>query len=79
LQPGTRIGELRLELDSDTQFSAAVTLQHVSSFGGGSGAKAGEGGARLGCEWQNLGGSAERVLQRWIDEAQKRRRLLTLG
>jgi hypothetical protein len=36
-------------------------------------------GVRLGCEWQRLGGAAERTLQRWIDQAQKRRRMLSLG
>jgi hypothetical protein len=33
----------------------------------------------VGCEWRQLAGHAERVLQRWIDQAQKRRRLLALG
>jgi hypothetical protein len=31
---------------------------------------------RIGCEWRALTGSAERVLQRWIDRAQQRQRLL---
>ena len=73
LQPGTRLGELRLELDAETRISAAVQLQHVSTFGGSD-----PGGARLGCEWAPLPGSAERVLQRWIDRSQQRRRLLSL-
>jgi flagellar brake protein len=73
LQAGTRIGEMTLELDTQTRFTAHVTLQHVSSHG------TGDRGVRLGCEWQALGGSAQRVLQRWIDQAQKRRRMLSLG
>ncbi len=83
LQAGTLLGELRVALDAETLFSAAVTLHHVSSLGGpdrGSdpGAAGGRGGVRLGCEWQSLAPGAERVLQRWIDQAQKRRRMLTL-
>lgn len=72
LQAGTRLGEVRLELDAETRFAAAVQLQHVSAFGPD------ERGARLGCEWLALPGSAERVLQRWIDRTQQRRRLLSL-
>ncbi len=72
LQAGTRISEVALALDADTRFVTALQLQHVTSLGQG------DSGVRLGCEWQNLGGAAERVLQRWIDHAQKRRRLLSL-
>jgi len=75
LQAGTRIGEMTLELDADTRFPAAVTLQHVSHIGIG---ERSDRGARLGCEWYRLGGAAERTLQRWIDQAQKRRRMLSL-
>jgi c-di-GMP-binding flagellar brake protein YcgR len=76
LQGGTELGELRLDLDAETQFSCAATLRHVSSLGGGD---HGPAGRRVGCEWRQLAGHAERVLQRWIDQAQKRRRLLALG
>ena len=80
LQAGTRFGDIRMELDAETQFAAAATLHHVSSLSSGERNAAGnDRGVRLGCEWHGLGGSAERVLQRWIDQAQKRRRLLTLG
>ncbi len=72
LQAGTRLGQVHLELDGETRFAAAMTLQHVSSQG------TGEGGVRLGCEWQPLGPGAERLLQRWIDRTQQRRRLLAL-
>jgi len=73
LQPGTRLSEVRIELDADTRFPAALTLQHASSIG------APERGLRLGCEWAPLGGNAERALQRYIDQTQKRRRLLGAG
>jgi flagellar brake protein len=74
LQAGTRVGEMLVELDAETRFTAAMTLQHVSSQGQGEGG----GGVRLGCEWHQLPSAAERMLQRWIDRMQQRRRLLAL-
>lgn len=76
LQAGTRMTEVAFELDADTHFRASLTLQHVSSVSHSERHGRGE---RLGCEWLPLGGGADRVLQRWIDRAQKRRRLLQLG
>lgn len=73
LQAGTELGEVKVELDELTRFAAALSLQHVGSLG------ADERGVRLGCAWRPLGGAAERSLQRWIDQAQKRRRLLQRG
>jgi len=78
LQPGTRIAEVAISLDAETRFTAGVQLQHVTSLGAASSPAAAEAGVRLGCEWQRLAGSAERDLQRWIDQSQKRRRLLSL-
>ena len=75
LPPGVQVNDARIELDPETHFSAAFTLQHCTAMGGPTGTPA---GMRLGCEWKNLGGAAERALQRWIDQAQKKRRLLTL-
>lgn len=72
LEAGSRLGEVQIELDADTRFSSGLSVQHVSANGPG------EHGVRLGCEWCALGGMAQRVLQRWIDMAQKRRRLLSL-
>lgn len=72
LQPGSRVGGVRVELDPDTHFEAVIQLQHVTSLRGT------EGGTRLGCEWVNLGGQGDRLLQRYIDQTQKRRRLLEL-
>ena len=72
LQAGTRIGEVVVELDTEARFAVSLALQHVSSLGQG------DGGVRLGCEWVGLSGPAQRVLQRWIDLTQKRRRLLAL-
>jgi c-di-GMP-binding flagellar brake protein YcgR len=75
LQAGTLIGNVRMELDNDTRFDAAARLQHVSAVG----TAPGEQGVRIGCEWQKLATPAERVLQRWIDQTQRRRQLLSLG
>jgi len=78
VQAGTRLGELLLELDAHTAFTAAVTIQHVSSPSRDAGVPGTPPGMRLGCEWQPLGGMAERALQRWIDQAQRRHRLHAL-
>jgi c-di-GMP-binding flagellar brake protein YcgR len=73
LQPGVRLGDVHIELDADTRFEVMLTLHHVTAL------QHNEHGVRLGCEWGTLGGNAERALQRWIDQTQKRRRLLSLG
>jgi flagellar brake protein len=70
LEPGTRLAEVQIELDVTTRFSLGLQLQHVTAIG------ISDTGQRLGCEWIKLPPPAERVLQRWIDQAQKRRRLL---
>ena len=72
LQAGTQIAGVTMELDAETRFTTVLSLQHVTSL------SRGEGGVRLGCEWQIQGGPGERVLQYWIDQTQKRRRLLSL-
>lgn len=72
LQPGSRLAGVRIDLDGDTGFDATLRLQHVSAMhGGGS-------GVRLGCEFVDLDGQAQRALQRYIDHTQQRRRLLSL-
>lgn len=70
LQAGTRFATVTVALDAEARFEVGLSLQHVSAQG--------EGGARLGCEWQGLSSAAERLLQRWIDRSQQRSRLLTL-
>ncbi len=72
LQAGTAFGSVRIELDAETRFDVRMTLQHVSGTGHDCAT-----GARLGCEWQQMGGPAERALQRFIDRTQQRRRFLT--
>jgi c-di-GMP-binding flagellar brake protein YcgR len=81
LQAGTLVADVHVELDADTRFTSAMSLQHVSAQGAFHGSPGGNGtqGVRVGCEWRGLPAPSERVLQRWIDRTQRRRALLTLG
>jgi c-di-GMP-binding flagellar brake protein YcgR len=72
LQPGTRVEGVRVELDLDSSLLLGLQLQHVSSLGGG------PQGVRVGCGWLGMTPAIERSLQRYIDQTQKRRRLLAL-
>jgi c-di-GMP-binding flagellar brake protein YcgR len=72
LMPGTRLANVRIELDADTRFETGLQLQHVTDI------QPGQRGVRIGCEWAALPRAAERTLQRYIDQTQKRRRLLSL-
>jgi flagellar brake protein len=72
LTPGVRLNKVRFELDADTRFEATLQLRHVTSVNPQSG------GTRLGCSLADLNGDAQRALQRYIDQTQKRRRLLSL-
>jgi len=69
---GVLVQGVMFELDGDTRFDAALQLQHVTALGVSSA------GVRLGCELKGLSASTERALQRYIDQTQKRRRLLSL-
>lgn len=73
LEPGVRICGARIELDADARFEATLTLQHVSGGVMGNGR-----GSRLGCAFSGLDGTAVRLLQRYVDQTQKRQRLFTL-
>lgn len=73
LQAGTHLAEVDIELDGATRFVAAVMLQHVTAMGSNGR------GVRIGCAWHPLSADAARALQRWIDQTQKRTRLLSLG
>lgn len=72
IEPGTTIGLAHIELDGDTRFGASLLVHHVTLLNHE--AK----GGRLGCEFVKLDTGGERALQRYIDQTQKRRRLLTL-
>lgn len=71
LQPGAVIKGVRLSLDAETQVDAALMLHHVTSTG------AENGSVRLGCEIVGLAPTAQRALQVYIDQTQKRRRLMS--
>ncbi len=72
LQPGLRLAGVRVELDVDTRLDVDLRLQHVTSF------SLGGAGTRLGCEFVDASGEALRTLQCFIDQTQKRRKLMAL-
>ena len=72
LDPGVLMNGVVIDLDADTRVHAALRLQHVTSLNPESA------GVRLGCEMVNAAPDGLRVLQRYIDQTQKRRRLLSL-
>ena len=72
LTPGVTLNGVELELDGDTHFTATMRLQHLSSL------ESGANGMRAGCELLRLQSDSERQLQRYIDQTQKRRRLMAL-
>lgn len=72
LTPGSKLAGVQIELDPDTRFAATLILQHVTAI------TPGDRGVRLGCEWVPLQGAPARALQRYIDQTQKRRRLLQM-
>jgi len=72
LQPGAVIKGVRLSLDAETQIDAGLMLHHVTSTG------AENGSVRLGCEVVNMNPVSQRVLQKYIDHTQKRRRMMAL-
>lgn len=73
LDAGITLARVRIELDADTHFDTAITVQHVSGgFGGATDAR------RLGCAFGTLDGPAQRSLQRFIDVTQRRQRMLAV-
>lgn len=72
LQLGGIVNQVTIDLDADTRFQVNLRLQHVTSL------NAESPGVRLGCEFVRADASALRALQRFIDQTQKRGRLLSL-
>jgi c-di-GMP-binding flagellar brake protein YcgR len=70
LQPGAVIRGVRLSLNAETQIDAGLMLHHITSTG------AENGSVRLGCEIVGLNPTAQRALQLYIDQTQKRRRMM---
>ena len=69
---GLMLRGVRLALDAGSPLAVTLRLQHASSI------LSGGAGLRLGCELLQLDADTERALQRYIDQSQKRRRLLSL-
>lgn len=72
IEPGVLLNGVDLDLDADTRISAPLRLQHVTSL------QLDARGVRLGCEMVNPSNDSLRALQRYIDQTQKRRRLMVL-
>jgi flagellar brake protein len=72
MQPGGVINQVQIELDADTRFQVNLRLQHVTSL------HLETHGVRLGCEFVQADATALRALQRFIDQTQKRARLVSL-
>jgi len=72
LSAGLEIRGVRIELDADTRFDTNLLLHHVTTI------QMPSRGSRLGCEFMHVQHQAQRALQRYIDQTQKRRRLLSL-
>jgi c-di-GMP-binding flagellar brake protein YcgR len=72
MQPGVVMNRVEITLDADTGFRVNLRLQHVTSLGTESR------GVRLGCGFVNPDAGTLRGLQRFIDQTQKRSRLLTI-
>jgi c-di-GMP-binding flagellar brake protein YcgR len=72
LPPGLEMGGVLLDLDTDTLLEVTLRIQHATSVQGRAT------GLRLGCELIRLDAGSLRTLQRYIDQTQKRRRLMSL-
>jgi c-di-GMP-binding flagellar brake protein YcgR len=72
LQPGVVLNGVQIDLDVDTRITTSLRLQHITSLNPESR------GVRLGCEMVNPASDVLRGLQRYIDQTQKRQRLLSL-
>ena len=73
LPPGLEMGGVVLDLDTDTLLEVVLRIQHASSV-----QIKGSTHLRLGCELRRVDTGTQRTLQRYIDQTQKRRRLLNL-
>jgi c-di-GMP-binding flagellar brake protein YcgR len=72
IEPGVKVNAIELELDADTHVSIPMQLLHLSSMAVE--AK----GSKLGCEFVRPSSDSLRTLQRYIDQTQKKRRMMAL-
>lgn len=73
LEPGTLFNRVAVELDPVTRIDTGLRLHHVTSLGEEAP------GVRLGCSFFGLHADSARTLQRWLDQAQRRTRFVSLG
>ena len=72
LDAGARLHQVDFTLDVETEFTVDLQLLHITTIGPDSN------GVRLGCQFVKAGPDTERLLQRFIDQTQKRRRMMAL-
>ena len=72
LEPGVLLSPVELELDADTHITVPLHLHHLSSMSVESR------GMKLGCEFHKASNESLRLLQRYIDQTQKKRRMMAL-
>ena len=72
LEPGVLLGSVELDLDASTHIVVPLHLHHLSSM-----ALEGQ-GLKLGCEFHEASNESLRLLQRYIDQTQKKRRMMGL-
>jgi c-di-GMP-binding flagellar brake protein YcgR len=72
---GTKATGVRVDLDPDTRLLLGFVVRRASDMVDAEGEPC---GTRLGCEWTNLNGQSERALQLYVDNLQKRRRMLAM-
>ena len=72
IEPGLTLHSVQFDFDGAVQFTTSMQIQHLSAV------EPQGTGRRIGCAWNAIDREAERALQRYIDQTQKRRRLLSL-
>lgn len=72
LPRGSVLGDVQLDLDPQTRMKVGLHVVHVST------SSTHGRGTRLGCELLGLTSEGMRSLQRYIDQTQRRRRMITL-
>jgi c-di-GMP-binding flagellar brake protein YcgR len=72
VEAGVRLERVEFALDADTRFVVDVEVRHVAAV------QSDGKGMRLGCMFLRASPETERILQRFIDSTQKRRRSMAL-
>ncbi|TDM09413.1 MAG: flagellar brake protein [Ideonella sp. MAG2] len=72
VEPGCLINGITVELDADTEIKASLLIHHITSV------QPQAQGVRLGCELLNMDAESQRLLVYYIDQIQKRRRMMSL-